>query len=94
MIVKEVQDFYEFEVEGLNKDTHVIYEKISQVEPMFNDSYQYVGTHECEGYEEISVYVGSESLIKKAAFIIGKDVNNISEALSMISHLYAHKLSA
>lgn len=94
MNVKEVKDFYEIDVHGLKENYHIIYEKIRQVEPLFNDSYQLIGAKEGEVFEEVSVYEEAGSLIKKSSYVIGKDVNNVAEALGIISHQYVNKLSA
>jgi len=94
MNVKEVKDFYEIDVYGLKENYHIIYEKICQVEPLFNENYQLIGEKEGEILEEVSVYEETGSLIKKSSYIIGKDVNNVAEALGIISHQYVNKLSA
>lgn len=94
MNVKEVKDFYEIDVHGLKENFHIIYQKICQVEPLFNDSYQLIGAKEGEVVEEVSVYEETGSLIKKSSYIIGKDVNNVAEALGIISHQYVNKLTA
>ena len=94
MIVKEVQDFYEIEVFGIQDNLHVIYEKINELLPVFNEKHQFVCEKEGEIYENISVYQESGSLIKKANYSIGTDVNNVAEAIGIISHMFAKKLSA
>lgn len=94
MVVKEVQDFYEIDVNGLSDNHHVIYEKINQIEPILNGKNQVVGQKTEETYELISVYYENGSLIKKASYKLGQDVNNVAEALGIISRLYVNKLSA
>ncbi|OEF98867.1 hypothetical protein BHF71_02770 [Vulcanibacillus modesticaldus] len=94
MLVKEIQDFHEFSLDGLAENIHVIYEKVCQVKHKLNEKFEVVGSVEHETYEEISVYEDSGSLVKKASYRIGKDVNNKEEALNLISQLFVHKLSA
>lgn len=94
MIIKEVQDFYEIDVRGLQEGYHVIYEKVNQMEAVFNQKSELVSEVDKGTYEEISVFVESGSLIKKASYRIGHDVNNVAEALGIISHLYVNKLTA
>lgn len=94
MIVKEVQDIHEFEVEGLRESFHVIYEKVCEMEPKFDNNNQLIATVECDTYEEISVFEETESLIRKATYRIGTDVNTTSEALNIIAHTFGCKLSA
>lgn len=95
MGIKEVQDFHEISLDGLDTKIHIIYEKVCHMEPKLNEQNLIVGTIICETYEEISVYEEeNESLIKKASFRIDQDVNSTVEALNIITHMLANRISA
>lgn len=95
MGIKEVLDFHEINLDGLDEKIHIIYEKVCHMEPKLNEQNLIVGTIICETYEEISVYEEEEeSLFKKANFRIDKDVNSTVEALNIITHIFASRISA
>ncbi len=94
MGIKEVLDFHEINLDGLDDNTHIIYEKVCYMIPKLNEKNMVIGTIICEVYEEISVYEEEESLIRKATYRIDKDVNSTVEALNIITHLYANEISA